>query len=311
MSGRLGGKVVVGVDDSDGARAAVGWALDEAARRGARLLALTTFPVGDYYWTVAYTPDGRSIEMVQRRAQSRAQELVDEVRSRVVGRGPGADGTDIEVVATAGAAADRLVEWAEREDLLVVGRRGHGAVAGALLGSVSLRSVMHARCPVVVVPEGAVPPRDHEPRIVVGVDASSASRAALTAAGDAARRMDASVEVVVVLEPLGPWIDLDDVPGSSEEQLRESTRRVAETTVTEVFGDEAGRPPVHVLVEVGHPAHVLSERAAGADLLVVGTRGRATLPGLVLGSVALRCVAQAPCPVMVVHPGVAATAVTA
>jgi nucleotide-binding universal stress UspA family protein len=51
----------------------------------------------------------------------------------------------------------------------------------------------------------------------------------------------------------------------------------------------------------GHPAHVLLEEAEGAHLLVVGSRSRNELEGVVLGSVALRCVMHAPCPVMVVH----------
>jgi nucleotide-binding universal stress UspA family protein len=47
---------------------------------------------------------------------------------------------------------------------------------------------------------------------------------------------------------------------------------------------------------------VLAERSAGAALLVVGSRSRSRLPGMLLGSVALHCVVHAQCPVMVVHP---------
>jgi nucleotide-binding universal stress UspA family protein len=47
---------------------------------------------------------------------------------------------------------------------------------------------------------------------------------------------------------------------------------------------------------------VLTERSAGAALLVVGSRRRNRLPGMLLGSVALHCVVHAQCPVMVVHP---------
>jgi nucleotide-binding universal stress UspA family protein len=59
---------------------------------------------------------------------------------------------------------------------------------------------------------------------------------------------------------------------------------------------------VSVLAANGPAGAVLVERSAGAALLVVGSRSRSRLPGMLLGSVALHCVAHAQCPVMVVHP---------
>jgi hypothetical protein len=57
-----------------------------------------------------------------------------------------------------------------------------------------------------------------------------------------------------------------------------------------------------VLAAEGPAGAVLAERSAGAALLVVGSRSRSRLPGMLLGSVALHCVVHAQCPVMVVHP---------
>jgi nucleotide-binding universal stress UspA family protein len=59
---------------------------------------------------------------------------------------------------------------------------------------------------------------------------------------------------------------------------------------------------VQVVVEVGAPGDVLVRHADGASLLVVGSRSRSRLAGMVLGSVALHCAVHARCPVLVVRP---------
>ena len=69
---------------------------------------------------------------------------------------------------------------------------------------------------------------------------------------------------------------------------------LAEDGVPAAIDRRGGRPE--------GPAERCSPRAAGADLLVVGSRSRGTLPGMLLGSVALHCAVHAPCPVMVVRP---------
>jgi nucleotide-binding universal stress UspA family protein len=71
--------------------------------------------------------------------------------------------------------------------------------------------------------------------------------------------------------------------------------------VAEVLGDEP-RVPVQVVTVDGPAEAALVKQAEGAALLVVGSRSRSQLPGMVLGSVALHCAVNAPCPVMVVHP---------
>ncbi len=298
--------MVVGADDSPGGRAALAWALRTAADRGALLEVVSAFSI-DYYWNDAYLLDPRRIDTARRETELRTRTLVDEVRRDAADAGaPGVEDVEIVVLVVAGAAAEHLVDRSRNADVLVVGSRGRGAVAAALLGSVSLRCVMHAHCPVVVVHEADGPARadGHRPTVVVGVDGSPTARAALEVAAREARRRGARLQVVGAYQPPDTWSDVQAVTAIPADELRESVRSAISADVGEVLGDEGApdRQAVDLDVVEGSPAEVLIRRAAEADLLVVGSRGQATLPGLVLGSVALRVVVGASCPVMLVHP---------
>jgi nucleotide-binding universal stress UspA family protein len=151
-------------------------------------------------------------------------------------------------------------------------------------------------------------------RIVVGVDGSPGGRAALVWALAAAARAGAEVEVVGAV-PVDPWAApyLVDVAGvasvrsDTEARLRASVAEAMnDPSVPEVARDRA--VPVHVTVVPGDPAEALVLRAAGAGLLVVGSRGRGAVRSALLGSVALHCAAHTPCPVAVVHPRAAVSA---
>ena len=96
------------------------------------------------------------------------------------------------------------------------------------------------------------------------------------------------------------WSDLYIMLTETMQELRDAARRRAEDMVTEALRDGC-HAPVRVTVEEGPAGDVLVRRAAGAELLVVASRSRSRLAGMMLGSVALHCAVHAPCPVMVVH----------
>jgi nucleotide-binding universal stress UspA family protein len=295
---RHGGRVVVGVDGSPGSRAALVWALRHAARRGADLEVVATFPV-DLYWADPYVLDPARIDEVRADTRARAQAVVDDVRADPSVSGlPGVAEVGIEVSVAAGSAAEQLVQRGEDADLLVVGSRGRGVVRSIVLGSVALHCVTSARCPVVVgrPSTGASPAH---PRVVVGLDGSDTSRLALVQAVAEADRLDAELVAVVAYEQPDYWSEVYSMITPSTEQLR----AVAAAGAQEVVDDElAGRgADVRVLAVEGAPGDVLARQSEGAQLLVVGSRGRGELRGLLLGSVALHCVLHAPCPVMVVR----------
>ncbi|HUI03426.1 MAG TPA: universal stress protein [Acidimicrobiales bacterium] len=135
-------------------------------------------------------------------------------------------------------------------------------------------------------------------RIVVGVDGSAVSKRALAWAAAEAKRTGAVVQVLMVWDnpQRDMWIP-HVVPKGDPMAL---TRRVLHRTVEDVLGE---RPEVAVeaVALEGRVAHELLQAAKGADLLVVGNRGRGGFAGVVLGSVSLHCVSHAPCPVVVVR----------
>lgn len=142
-------RYVVGVDGSAGSRDALRWAIEEARHHGANIDAVYAFP----YATPAFVgfPEAMYVpETTYEVAEKEAETYLDEVVAAVL-RGEPA-GVEIDRIVTEGGAARRLLEIAERADLLVVGSRGLGGFRGLLLGSVSHQCASHASCPVVVIP---------------------------------------------------------------------------------------------------------------------------------------------------------------
>jgi nucleotide-binding universal stress UspA family protein len=303
--------VVVGVDGSAGSRVALEWAWAEAARRGARLDVVSAFPVDDY-WTDPLLLDAGRAEAVRSATAARLRTLVEEVRAGTGGGGTAdaAAAVDVEVTVVAGAPAEHLLRRSEGAGLLVVGSRGRGGVRSTLLGSVALHCSAAARCPVVVVHPAAVTPPETPPavapvpRVVVGLDDTAASQAALTGAVEVAEELGAELEAVIAVQQPVCWGGLDSivpVPVSMAEVRTAALARARELVAEAPGGD---RVPVRVVAVLAPAAAALVERSAGAALLVVGSRSRNRLPGMLLGSVSLHCVVHAPCPVMVVHPPV-------
>lgn len=141
-----GGRVVVGVDGSKGARAALSWAIAEACQRKATLDVVFAWDdlgvriAREGGWAKAVTKDME---------EQAADDLVrDELRA-VLGDSPE---PEVQITTVPGDGANALIDASNDADLLVVGSRGMGGFQGLLLGSVSHKCIQHARCPVVVVP---------------------------------------------------------------------------------------------------------------------------------------------------------------
>jgi nucleotide-binding universal stress UspA family protein len=140
-----GPRVVVGVDFSAGARAALLFALHDAARRGVAVQAVATYRPPDY-WMDFYAVDVYPPDQARSAVLDRLRRFVTEV----VAEGPQPPPV-VHLHAVVGSAADVLVDVSHGAELLVVGSRGHGGFASMLLGSVSMQCAQHASCPVTVV----------------------------------------------------------------------------------------------------------------------------------------------------------------
>jgi nucleotide-binding universal stress UspA family protein len=136
--------IVVGVDGSRGAQAALAWAAREAKLRGSALTLVCTWqlPPGSYGWPTLLPEVLEDFKVV----------AADQLDKACAAAGSALDGLEVTRTVREGSAAKVLIEASEGADLLVVGTRGHGGFVGMLLGSVSAQCAHHSRCPLVIVP---------------------------------------------------------------------------------------------------------------------------------------------------------------
>ncbi|NMH99315.1 universal stress protein [Pseudonocardia acidicola] len=146
---------------------------------------------------------------------------------------------------------------------------------------------------------------DESGTIVVGVDGSAESRAALRHALEDAARRTARVRVVSVFQPPEYWaIAYGMAAPPTPEEVAADVETSTEEMVAAVVAEHPGlaRVPVDIRALAGAPAKTLIDQAQGAQLLVLGHRGRGGFTSALLGSVGMQCVLHAACPVTIVRP---------
>lgn len=279
--------IVVGVDGSSTSDAAVAWAARDAALRRVPLTFIHVLPMAagpawldmglpDDYWA-GQEKHGREIVAA-------AQDIANKITA-------GGEPLQMSSEVVSGNSVSTLIDHSRHADLLVVGSRGLGKWSRRVLGSVSSSLVRHAHCPVAVIRDGQKPRDDAS--IVVGVDGSPASELATEIAFDEASRR--GVELVVV----HTWNDVDyEFPDVKWTDLKPREDRV----VSEQLAGWCERyPDVVVRRELmrDRPAHQLVEQSEGAQLVVVGSRGRGGFVGMMLGSVSAAVVETVQVPVII------------
>jgi len=283
--------VVVGVDGSGSAYQAVEWAAAEAARRGVALRLVSAFS-----WTTSDHPvrhDGRVAQYrdqlleAARHRLSRAARIAEDTS-------PGIEtAPQVEI----GAPIEVLGSEARRAQLLVLGDRGLGGVTGLVLGSVAVALAARGACPVVIV-RGET--RNTDGPVVVGTDGSPVSEAALGFAFDAAAVRGAELVALHAWSPtavdkaLEPMMDWDAVADEEDAVLAERLSG---------WGQKYPQITVRRSVVRDGAARALVDASRGAQLVVVGSRGRGNAAGLLLGSVSHGVLHAAQSPVAIVRPG--------
>jgi nucleotide-binding universal stress UspA family protein len=258
-------RVLVGVDGSAASLAALRWSLGLARRSGQSVTAV-----------LAFTPSDAEVSPAKYQALTREAEraLQDwcadtageaSVGSMVVGGGP-----------------DALLAASGQADLLVVGTRGAGGFAHLHLGSVAHHLAHFTSVPLAIVPTGAA----RAPvRIVLGVDGSPGSTAAVNFCAAFAPRIGAKVLAIHAAST-----NANGVPDIESPEPHQDTEAMVREWVVPI---EAAGAPVAVEVQRDANPVLALRRAIDAEpdtMAIVGTRGRGGFSGLRLGRVPIQLV---------------------
>ncbi|SBT38783.1 universal stress protein [Micromonospora narathiwatensis] len=281
-----GDQILVGYDGSTDAKVALNWALDEAGRSGRPVRLAYVFE-----WLTVAGWVGPGVAPGIWPDETARRQVEELVRSAAANAAADRPGLTVHGEVFDGPPALVLQERSTEAGMLVLGSRGHGGFGGLLAGSTAVSVAAHAHCPVVVVRDGR--PATSGP-VVVGVDGSESSLLALGFAVERAAQRDVPLWVLRVWGPSGerqvpPGADPGDTERAAVDQDLAQWRKS--------FPDV----PIEVRVTQGNPAALLVEASREAQLVVVGSRGRGGLRGMLLGSVSQQLINHSHCPVAVVR----------
>jgi len=280
------GRIVVGIDGSEQSGAALEWAVARARLGGEVLELVNTYNLVvemDFFGYQGMS--GQSMDWVV----DLSKQLLAAAAKRVAELAPDVSCT---VLSRPGHPAPVLAEASAGATALVIGRRGLGGAMSALLGSVSNRVTVEARCPVVVVGEGEHPTTGP---VVVGVDGSEFATLALRFAVAEAALRGTSVRAVAAYGVLHPAIVTD---GEMVARMHAELDAEAEGTIARALDDET--VTVEKVAVEGPAAEAILDNARDAQLIVVGTHGKGLVRRVLLGSVSRTVLSDADRPVALV-----------
>lgn len=282
-------EILVGYDGSPDAAVALNWALDEAGRSGRPVRLAYVF---EWLTVTGWIGPGVAPGVwPDEAARRQVEELVRKAAADAAADRPG---LTVHGEVFDGPPALVLQERSAEAGMLVLGSRGHGGFGGLLAGSTAVSVTAHAHCPVVVARDGQAATSGP---VVVGSDGSETALRALGFAVERAAQRDVPLRVLRAWEPPGDrWVP----PGFDPEETAAAERAAAEAelaTWRESFPDV----PVEVEAVPGSPSALLVEASRSAQLVVVGSRGRGGLRGMLLGSVSQQLIQHSHCPVAVVR----------
>ena len=284
------GTIIVGLDESDHSAEALRWAVAEGARRGwdvRAVLAWTFLRQHRVDRTTVHDPEYDEENAALALASYVADAVGDEAAAHV----------QLQLICDLPGPA--LVEASEGAELVVVGSHGYGGIAGLVMGSVSQHCLHHVQAPIAIV-RGPDRRTDLKAgKVVVGVDGSDTSRRALDWALDEARSRDGYVEVVHSwMLPASYGFPTLAVPDLAV--FEEGAEALVDQMIDAADTSGLSRPISRIIVGGTSTAGLLAERAADAEVLIVGSRGIGGFSGMLVGSVAHHLSNHAPGPLVVI-----------
>lgn len=282
--------IIVGTDGTPSGEAAVRWAAREADRRHLPLRIVHAF---DWEWREArYDTSGEYLDFARRVAAAVTATAFEQAREV-------APHVKIEVDTLLGHAASELLAVADDAELMVLGNRGRGGFSSLLLGSVSQRVAVQARCPVVIV-RGRGDVTDGP--IAVGVDDSAAADHVLETAFEAAASRGCALALIRIYLPSIPlW--LRNVPATdvdTPDQDAEERARLEELVAP--WRAKYPDVPVETMLSHDSAATVLVGVSHGAQLVIVGSHHHGAVASAMLGSTGMQLLHHADCPVYIARP---------
>lgn len=276
---------MVGVDGSASSEDALSWAIAEAARRGlsVRVVAVVS--------SLRQLPPPDALTALEDTIRGLADRLAE------------GSGIETETRVVVGKPAEALCAESATAAMVVVGSRGLTRFDDLLIGSVAVQVATHAAGPVVVVrpPSEDVKPAESAGRVVVGVDGAEVSAPAVAFAfEEAAVRGVGLTAIHVVRDPAVVLPEGMPLPPLHPDDVRLDAERVLSEALAG-WGERYPEVDVRRMGVAGTASEVLVRESAGAELVVVGSRGSGGFRGLLLGSVSQAVLHHAHCPVAVVR----------